>query len=304
MNKEIKIAEKKIIYRLYGNGKPVVLVHGFGETGDVWKNQIDFLKDQFLLIVPDLPGSGQSEMIEDMSMEGMAEVIKAILDKETQPPQTPPKEGLRNVQGQLLEDADREENFQPSESSEIPPPTGGGGGAIIGHSMGGYITLAFVNKYSHFLTAFGLFHSSAYVDSQEKKAIRKKAIEFIREYGSSEFLKSTTTNLFSPLSKSQKPGFINEFIRSMDNFSDAVLVSYYEAMIQRPDRTELLKTIALPVLFVIGEFDNAIPLQDGLKLSHLPEKSYIHILHQSGHMGMLEEPDKSNHFLYKFLSET
>ena len=57
-----------------------MLVHGFGETGDVWNNQIEFLKDDFKLIVPDLPGSGQSEMIDDMSMEGMAEVLKQILE--------------------------------------------------------------------------------------------------------------------------------------------------------------------------------------------------------------------------------
>ena len=73
MEKQIEIASKKIFYTLSGKGKPVMLVHGFGETGEVWKNQVAFLKDSFQLIVPDLPGSGQSEMIDDMSMEGMAE---------------------------------------------------------------------------------------------------------------------------------------------------------------------------------------------------------------------------------------
>ncbi len=85
MNKEIEVAGKKIFYRVYGKGNPVMLVHGFGETGNVWEKQVAFLKDSFLLIVPDLPGSGQSEMIDDMSMEGMAEVLKEILDKEIKP---------------------------------------------------------------------------------------------------------------------------------------------------------------------------------------------------------------------------
>ncbi len=118
------------------------------------------------------------------------------------------------------------------------------------------------------------------------------------------FLKTTTPNLFSQLSNGKKPGLINEFILSMNNFSDSALVSYYEAMILRPDNTELLKTTALSVLFVMRKFDNAIPLQDGMKLSLLPEKSYIHVLHQSGHLGMLAEEEKSNQLLYKFLSET
>jgi homoserine acetyltransferase len=75
-------------------------------------------------------------------------------------------------------------------------------------------------------------------------------------------------------------------------------------MMQRPDRTHLLKTVHFPILFVLGKYDNAIPFQDGLKLAHMPEKAYIHILYQSGHMGMLEEHDNSNHILKKFLSET
>lgn len=263
MNKEIEVEGKEIFYNVYGKGKPVMLVHGFGETGSVWDKQVAFLKGSFLLIVPDLPGSSQSEMIEDMSMEGMAEVLKEILDSE-----------------------------------KIEKVT------MIGHSMGGYITLAFIKKYSRYLNAFGLFHSTAYADSDEKKSIREKGIEFIRKNGTSKFLKTTTPNLFSPFSQEKKPRLIDEFIRGSDNFSIPAFVSYYEAMMQRPDSTELLRTTTLPVLFVLGEYDNAVPVQDGLKLAHLPEKSYIHILHQSGHMGMLEEEDKSNDLLKKFLSET
>ncbi|MGZ5220024.1 MAG: alpha/beta fold hydrolase [Chitinophagaceae bacterium] len=263
MNKEIEIAGEKIVYGLYGNGKPVMLVHGFAETNSVWKSQVAFLKDSYHLIVPDLPGSGQSGMIADMSMEGLAEILKQILDRE-------------NITAV----------------------------SMIGHSMGGYITLAFAKKYPGYLNAIGLFHSSAYADNEEKKATRKKGIEFIRQHGAFDFLENTVPNLFSPVSKEKNPVLIDEFMRSLGNFSAPALVSYYEAMMQRPDHTSLLKTTPLPVLFVLGEHDNAIPIQDGLKLSHLPEKSYIHILHQSGHMGMLEEENKSNELIKKFLSET
>jgi pimeloyl-ACP methyl ester carboxylesterase len=83
MNRQILYQSKKIYCRIYGSGKPVLLIHGFGETGEVWKNQIEFLKDKCKLIIPDLPGSGLSEMIDDMSMEGMAEVIKEIIIAES-----------------------------------------------------------------------------------------------------------------------------------------------------------------------------------------------------------------------------
>lgn len=81
MNKELILPGKKIAYRVYGNGKKVMLVHGFGETGTVWNNQVAYLQKKFSLIVPDLPGSGGSDLTDDMSLEGMAEIIKLILDK-------------------------------------------------------------------------------------------------------------------------------------------------------------------------------------------------------------------------------
>lgn len=304
MNKELLYQNKKIFYRIIGNGKPVVLIHGFGEDGEIWKNQIEFLKNKFQLIIPDLPGSGQSEMIDDMSIEGMAEVIKTILD--TEAPLHP-----QQVSGGTLDSdtSNKQHNFKIPESQNPPLegreafPSGGGGASIIGHSMGGYILLAFLEKYSGHVAAFGLFHSSAYADSEEKKATRRKGIEFIKQHGAFEFLKTATPNLFSPNSKEQIPNSIEEIINWGHNFSPAALVSYYEAMMQRPDRTELLQKAAVPVLFIMGKYDNAIPLEDGLQQCHLPEKSYIYVLRNSGHMGMLEEKNKCNEILEKFLLE-
>ena len=260
MNKEILFEGKKISYRVYGKGSPVLLVHGFGETGDVWKTQVDFLKDKNLLIVPDLPGSRQSDMISDMSMEGLAEVLKAIVDKEA-------------INRFIL----------------------------IGHSMGGYIALALAEKYPGLITKFCLFHSTAFPDSEEKKATRKKGIAFIKEHGAFEFLKNTTPNLFSTATKSKAPSLVDDFIQGLVNFTGESLISYYEAMMKRPGRTSILKKAEFPVQFILGKHDIAVPLVDGLKQSYLPEQSHIDILKESGHMGMLEEPEKCNNILQQFL---
>ena len=72
-------------------------------------------------------------------------------------------------------------------------------------------------------------------------------------------------------------------------------------MMKRPDRTDILKKTEKPVLFIAGEHDNAVPLNDLLKQCHLPEKSYFHILKKSGHMGMMEEPENANRILQDFL---
>lgn len=252
-----------ISYREFGIGKPVMLVHGFGEDGNVWQNQVDPLKEKFHLIIPDLPGSGASEIIDDMSMEGQAEVLKAIIEKEGTGPLT-----------------------------------------MIGHSMGGYITLAFAEKYADDLKAFGLFHSSSFADTEEKIATRRKGIEFMQKNGAFEFFKTSTPNLFSPVTKEEKPAIIDQQISSLRNFSDRAAVLYYEAMIERPDRTEILRKTTGPVLFVMGEHDKAVPIEDSLKQSHLPGKSYIHVLSNSGHMGMFEEPERTNRLLIEFLLET
>jgi pimeloyl-ACP methyl ester carboxylesterase len=265
MDKEIVVAGKKIFYRVYGSGKKLMLIHGFPETGDVWKNQVEYLKDKFLLIIPDMPGSGKSEMVPDMSMEGMAEVIKAILDNE-----------------------------DPA-SGKV---------ALVGHSMGGYITLAFAEKNANYLSGFGLFHSTAYADNEEKKAARRKGIDFIRQHGAPEFLKTSVPNMFAPSTKTENQALVDKFLQSANNFSSESLVSYYEAMMKRPDRSSVLQTASVPVLFIMGENDTIIPLSDGLKLCSLPEKSYIHVLSKSGHMGMLEEPDYANEILEQYLNGT
>ena len=263
MKKHLLYNGKIITYHIYGSGKPVFLVHGFGEDGTVWNNQVDFLKNKFKLIVPDLAGSGNSEMIDDMSMEGMAEVIHSIIHEE---------------------DLDK--------------------ATILGHSMGGYITLALAEKYWNHVDGFGLIHSTAFADSEEKKAVRHKGIEFILKHGAFEFIKTATPNLFSEEFKDKQPAFIGEYISSLNNFLPGALVKYYKAMIQRPDRTAILKNTTVPVLFIMGKYDNAIPVNDGLKQCHLPGKVYFHILKHSGHMGMLEETEKTNQILIGFLRAT
>ena len=81
--KEVVFRNKKIFYRAEGNGKPVMLLHGFAEDSKIWNYQLEKLKEKFYVIVPDLPGSGKSEMLEGQHrIEDYAEVVKAIADVE------------------------------------------------------------------------------------------------------------------------------------------------------------------------------------------------------------------------------
>lgn len=265
--RSITYQSSKIFYRTTGNGEPVVLIHGFAEDGDIWQHQIDFLENNFQLIIPDLPGSGKSELISDMSIEGMAELINEIVNIELQ------KFPLQWAEGACL----------------------------IGHSMGGYISLAFAEKYPEKLTAFGLVHSSAFADSEEKKANRLKAIEFVKKNGSYEFLKATIVALFTEQWYNNNRNQADALIEKSKKFSDEAIIQYYQAMINRPDRTSVLKNFNKPILFIIGEHDNAVPFQQSLQQCYLPGQSHVHILRNSAHMGMWEETALLNRFLLDFL---
>lgn len=250
----------KIFYRTTGKGRPAILIHGFGEDGDIWNKQIEFLKEHFFLIIPDLPGSGQSELINDMSIEGMAEVIKTLIDIELQ------------------------------NSSSL----GGGWVGAFGHSMGGYITLALAEKYPNLVSSFALVHSSAFADSEEKKATRLKAIEFVKKNGAYDFLRTTIPGLFTEQWTAQNKDAVEMLVEKSKAFSNEAIIAYYTAMINRPDRTAVLKNFNKPILFIIGEHDKAVPFEQSMQQCYLPDHVYIHIMQNSAHMGMWEEAGKVN----------
>lgn len=269
MQKTLAYKNVIIYYQVIGSGKPVMLVHGFSEDSDIWKHQVNFLKDKFQLIIPDLPGSGLSVVNDwssfteknQLTVELMAEILRIILDNEK------------------IEQC-----------------------AMIGHSMGGYITLAFAEKYPSRLSKLGLFHSTAYPDNEDKIQTRRRGIAFIKEYGAPAFLKQSIPNLFDKKFTNEKAAAIEELIERGKSFTSEALTQYYEAMIARPDRTAVLKNFNKPVLFIIGVNDKAVPPADGARQAHIPAISFVYFLRHTAHMGMWEEIDKSNAALLDFLS--
>jgi len=265
--KSITIKDKQFGYSVHGKGDPVVLLHGFAEDGDVWKYQLEDLAAGYFVIVPDLPGSGRSDMADDMSIEGMALCVKKIIEHEL-----PANASLAEV-----------------------------GITMIGHSMGGYITLAFANKYPGLLAGFGLFHSTAFADTEEKKATRRRGIAFIQTHGSYEFIRQSTPNLFTEEFRIKNDIEVEKMMAQYGHFNPAALVAYYEAMIQRPNLTSVLQSFKKPILFIIGKQDKAIPFEDSMKQCHLPQMASVQILEKAAHMGMWEEKEKSSRALLSFL---
>ncbi|WP_143304977.1 alpha/beta fold hydrolase [Chitinophaga vietnamensis] len=172
---------------------------------------------------------------------------------------------------------------------------------IIGHSMGGYVALALLEKYPAVVKGLGLFHSTAKADSEEKKEARLKSIRMMQQYGGETFLRQTLPNMFSPAFKTRQPDRVDAYVQQSFSTPQDTLIAYYEAMMQRPDRTALLKNLPVPVLFVIGKDDNAVPLDNILPQVTLPRSSSIHIFDEVGHMGMWEVFEESNVILDQFI---
>ncbi len=242
----------------------IVFIHGFGEDSTIWDNIIPSFKDKYRLIIPDLPGIGTNATL---STDGITMESAADFIKSI---------------------LDRENVDQC---------------IMIGHSMGGYITLAFAEKYPQLLKKFGLFHSTAYADSDEKKEARKKNIAFINKNGTAKFVETSVPKLFSEHTAENQPHLIQELINRNIHLPANALANYTRAMMDRPDRIHILSSFKAPILFIIGEHDTAIPLEQSLKQCRIPEFSYIYIATHSGHLGMLEEPQFCVNAVNDFLSE-
>ena len=119
--------------------------------------------------------------------------------------------------------------------------------------------------------------------------------------GGPSFLKTALPKQYSPETHEKHGALIAKHLAWIGTFEKAALIAYYRSMIGRPDRTAVFRQNKIPVLFVLGKHDQAVPLADGLKQSHLPEVSSVHLLNGSGHMGMLEEPERSDSIIASFL---
>lgn len=240
-----------IYYQKFGSGPAIVLLHGFPESGVLWKDVWPALAEQYTVIVPDLPGSGKSARGNDaISIEALAGSVAAVLEAE-------------QVDQALL----------------------------AGHSMGGYIALAFAALYSSKLAGLSMVHSTAYADDEEKKNNRKKAIELIRKGGKEPFIKQMIPALFSPRTKETLPGIIERQVESGLKLEAESMIAYNQAMLERPDRVGLVANAAFPMQWIIGKDDSVISFTKGLQQCTLAYTNFVSVYNMCGHMSMLENKD-------------
>ena len=263
MKKTLQFGGEKLEYELRGKGLPVMLVHGFTEDRQIWDPLLAGIENKYQWILPDLPGSGES--VYNGSLAQLKDFAQALYA-------IMENENIRDI-------------------------------VLIGHSMGGYISLALAEQYPEKIRALGLFHSSSYPDSPEKKEARDKNIRFIQKNGAAPFVEQSIPGLFSDSYKANHPEQIQKLIVRYANFKPESLVQYLDAMKQRPATTGVLESITKPVLFIMGAEDKAVPIKDSLEQCHIPRISYIHVLTHTAHMGMIENTSLCNSLIDRFLEQ-
>ncbi len=252
MTKIIKFRNTEISYNLFGEGKTIVLLHGYLESKEIWEDFSDELAKNFQIIVPDLPGHGKSGLIsEPLSVEIMANSIKAVLTKE-------------KVNKCI----------------------------IVGHSMGGYAALAFLELFPEMLNGLSIFHSSPYADTDEKKQNREREINVVQKGKKAQIFNAHFPNTFAKDNMGKFDKEIERFKETAKNMQDDGIIAALRAMKTRPDRSELLKVSKIPIQYIIGEKDNFIPMEI-LKKLQLPDNSEVVVLENSGHMGFIEEKENA-----------
>jgi pimeloyl-ACP methyl ester carboxylesterase len=251
-----------IHYRKTGSGPAVVLLHGFPEDGDLWDTVYPALSGQYTVIIPDTPGSGQSTLDE----------------------KEPSIESLADCITDIL----NQENVD-----EI---------VLAGHSMGGYISMAFAELRRPWLKGLSMVHSSAAADTVEKKETRRKSIELIRKGGREPFVKGMIPNLFSASYKDQNEDVLDRHFEKGLKLPAESMVAFYNAMINRPDRTSILKELNIPVQWIIGKEDGVIPMNSALQQSKLARVNFVSVYDNCGHMSMVEQPEKLANDLKEFIS--
>lgn len=249
-------------YKEYGSGKSVVLLHGFCESGEMWDTIVEQLREEFHLLIPDLPGFGQSPLpAGHFSIDDIGETIVTWLE---------------------------ELNISTC--------------SMIGHSLGGYVALAVAKQKPELLDRFGLFHSTALEDSAEKKVTRNRTIDFIKKFGPVVFAESFVPSLFYIENRQLVKEQVVKVVEIASRVSETSLVKYTEAMRDRRDRTDVLKSFERPILFIAGEYDTAVPLDKIYAQIDLPKKPVVHVLKDTGHMGMFEKKEYTQEILMDFLS--
>lgn len=234
----------ELYYEEFGQGFPVILVHGFPLNHTIWMPVVDRLKEHVRVITPDLRGHGKSPVTDgEYSMRLMAEDLHAMMTR-------------LDIHKAVL----------------------------VGHSMGGYVALAFARAYPGHLAGLAMVASQAEADSPEKRQGRYITAEEVGRKGVRPVAKGMLPKLTS------RKDLAAELTEIMVKSPKKGVIGALKGMAERPNALEWLSEIQVPAVVIAGEQDTIIPLERARTMTQMLNRSWLVEIPDAAHMPMMEAP--------------
>lgn len=244
-----------------GSGSPLVWLHAFPLSSELWRPQLNGLTDEFRIIAPDLPGFGNSPDFEsDPSVEHMANAVMALLTQ-------------LGIKEKII---------------------------LGGLSMGGYTALAFARLFPESLRALILCDTRAEADNAEGKANRDKMIATAQNEGAAPIVEQMLPKLLGETSQEERDGVVQTVRTLASQQSATAIANALRALRDRPDSLDLLPQITVPTLVIVGDEDTITPPSMSQTLAAKIPNSRLETIAQAGHLSNIEQPEIFNRIVRDF----
>lgn len=253
----------KIHYSDQGSGEVIFLLHGYLETADVWRSFAGKLAVNFRVITVDLPGHGESGMFGEVHTMEFMADAISGLVKNL---------GIRKI-------------------------------FLTGHSLGGYVALAFLDLHAEMLSGYCLFHSQPFSDTEEALKKREREIKLVEAGKKDLMYPENISRMYAPASLPEFSGSLQRSKEIASTIPGEGIIAVLKGMMERPSRLSVMEEGRVPCLWILGTSDNYIDCVQIQKKVHLPENAELVILKNSGHLGFIEEEDLSIIILGDFIKK-
>jgi pimeloyl-ACP methyl ester carboxylesterase len=252
----------RIHYSDSGNGSAVVLLHGYLESSEVWNGFEKKLAGEFRVVSMDLPGHGISDVFGD----------------------THTMEFMATAVKELLDNLNITKVF------------------LVGHSLGGYVALAFLELFPDYLNGYCLFHSQPFADLPEAVEKRRREIGIVKTGKKNLMYPDNVIKMFAPSNLVQFSEALQRSKEIASKIPGEGIISVLNGMIMRPSRLRFMEEGRVPCLWLLGSMDNYIPCELIQSKVNLPSNAVVAVLQNSGHVGFIEEEDASVNIIKDFIN--
>lgn len=244
-------------------GSCVVLLHGYLESMLVWDDFVPHLYKQVRVVTLDLPGHGISVI------HGRVHTMDWLADVVAD---TLTAIGVEHC-------------------------------TLVGHSMGGYVALAFCERHAQMLDGIVLLSSTPNPDSEEKRENRLREIDLVRAGKKESIARVAPAAGFAEENRHRMHDEIEDLIEQTMITEDNGIVALLSGMRERKDQNEMLRKSTVPQLFILGKEDDYIPLEAAEAMVATHPQAHVAWLEHSGHMGFLEEPEVTAQAILDFMAQ-